>query len=548
MKVKIVQPYYSLDGKKDVFDCYKGMLSLMDSIDKADLIILPESCHTPANMGNAKSSFEIREELAEDFDKKVKALAKRTGALVFANYGEKLNGKYQNITYGINKNGEIVAKYYKAHPAPSEIADKYMDNQYSYQFNEPYVVDIDGIRYGFMTCYDFYMYESFAPLARKNVDIIIGCSHQRSDTHQALEIIGRFLSYNTNAYLLRSSISLGEDSPICGSSMAVAPDGTMLENMKSKIGILEIDIDPKKKYYKKKGFYGTELVSHYEYIEDGRRPWLYRPGGSAMCEQDQFMTYPRVCAHRGYNSIAPENSMIAFGSAIGLGAKEIEFDLWQTKDGEIVSSHDPTLERTSDGTGLITDYTLEELQKLDFGIKCGEKFKGLKIITFEQILKKFSCHAIMNIHVKKCDDGRTRDRAEKIVNLIKKYDCEQHCYIMTNDLEMHKILREIAPWLTRCMGAKYGGDGKDHLQIVDEAIKYGCKKVQFYQPYLENFSKEEIVGAIKRAHDNNLICNYFFADDIDEAIEYIDMGMDTILTNDYLRIKNAIEKHLKEKV
>ena len=37
-----------------------------------------------------------------------------------------------------------------------------------------------------MTCYDFYMYEAFAALARQNVDIVIGCSHQRTDTHQAL--------------------------------------------------------------------------------------------------------------------------------------------------------------------------------------------------------------------------------------------------------------------------------------------------------------------------------------------------------------------------
>jgi dipeptidyl-peptidase-4 len=123
-----------------------------------------------------------------------------------------------------------------------------MDSDYSYEYRPPYVVEIDGLRYGFMTCYDFYFYESFAPLALQQVDIIIGCSHQRSDTHEALEIIGKFLAYNTNAYLLRSSISFSEDSPICGSSMAVAPDGTMLGNMRAKIGLLEVEFDPSKKY------------------------------------------------------------------------------------------------------------------------------------------------------------------------------------------------------------------------------------------------------------------------------------------------------------
>ena len=57
------------------------------------------------------------------------------------------------------------------------------------------------------------------------------------------------------------------------------------------------------------------------------------------------MSYPSLCAHRGFSSVAPENSMPAFGAAVALGAEEIEFDLWSTKDGVLVSCHDETLER-----------------------------------------------------------------------------------------------------------------------------------------------------------------------------------------------------------
>jgi hypothetical protein len=53
------------------------------------------------------------------------------------------------------------------------------------------------------------------------VDIIIGCSLQRSDTLDALEIMCRFLAYNTNAYVVRSSVSFAEDSDVCGASMIV---------------------------------------------------------------------------------------------------------------------------------------------------------------------------------------------------------------------------------------------------------------------------------------------------------------------------------------
>ena len=92
--------------------------------------------------------------------------------------------------------------------------------------------------------------------------------------------------------------------------------------------------------------------------------------------------------------------MPAFGAAVAMGAEEIEFDLWTTKDGEIVSTHDPVLDRVSDGTGYVYDYTYEELLKYDFGAKYNEEFRGLRIVKFEDILKKFACHTIMNIHIK----------------------------------------------------------------------------------------------------------------------------------------------------
>ena len=70
-------------------------------------------------------------------------------------------------------------------------------------------------------------------------------------------------------------------------------------------------------------------------------------------------------AHRGlHDETNPENSMPAYGAAVAMGADEIEFDLWPTRDGEIVSCHDRNLDRVTDGEGLITDYTLEELYLL----------------------------------------------------------------------------------------------------------------------------------------------------------------------------------------
>ena len=215
-----------------------------------------------------------------------------------------------------------------------------------------------------------------------------------------------------------------------------------------------------------------------------------------------------------------------------MGADEIEFDLWPTKDGEIVSSHDRKLERVSDGTGFIYDYTYEELLQFDFGSKFGEEFKGLKILKFEEILKKLGCHTIMNIHIKTVVKGQETDEGylQKIIDLIYKYDCQKHVYFMTGDDRMMGQLQRLAPEICRCMGA---GDGK--WEIEDRAIKFGCQKVQLFKPY---FNQE----MIDKAHAHGIKCNVFWSDDPEETQKFLDMGIDTILTNDYNRISQIVKK------
>lgn len=248
-------------------------------------------------------------------------------------------------------------------------------------------------------------------------------------------------------------------------------------------------------------------------------------------DSDAVMGYPRICAHRGFNTIAPENSMPAFGAAVALGAEEIEFDLWSTTDGVLVSCHDDTLDRVSDGCGKIYNHSYDELLKLDFGIKHGDKFKGLKICTFEEILKKFARCVIMNIHVKIWDYGFENTMMDKIVELIRKYNCENHVYFMTANDKIIKEVMAYAPDIKVCVG--WDGN-KDPMSIVGRAIELGAYKVQLFKPY---FNQE----SVKKAHKHGILCNVFWADDPEEAIAFRKMGIDCILTNDYLTIKNALK-------
>ena len=530
MKICIIQPAYSTDFSASE-RYFEEQLKLIDMCDESmDLIVLPESCDIPCLAPTKEDAEKATAAFNKPLLDKVAETARRCNAMVFVNARSVKDGAFRNTTYAFNRKGEITGKYYKQHLTPTEVRGIRLDSDYSFEFSEPTIIEMEGLRFAFLTCYDFYFYEAFANIARYSPDIIIGCSHQRSDTHLALEILSQNLAYNTNAYVVRSSVSMDENSDIGGASMVVAPTGEVLLNMRSRIGLGTVEIDPKNKYYKPAGF-GNPPSAHYEYIEKGRRPWKYRHGGSAIVRHDEIMPYPRVCAHRGFKTIAPENSLAAFGAAVAMGAEEIEFDLWFTKDGEVVSMHDSTLDRVSDGTGKIWEYTLAELRELDFGFKRGEVFKGIKIPTFEDILQKFACHCIMNIHLK--TEGEKPEYLDKVVKLIKKYDCEKYVYFMSGDDSLLERLQREYPEITRCCG---GGSGR--WQIVERAIKYGCKKLQLVKGY---FNSE----MVERAHANGIICNVFWSDDEKETQEYLDMGIDVILTNDYNRISQVVAK--KEK-
>ncbi|MBE6553194.1 MAG: hypothetical protein E7666_02515 [Ruminococcaceae bacterium] len=541
MKICLIQPHYSFDAR-DLDACFAALLSWLDRCDESmDMIVLPEYSDAPADVQGKDGFYSAVEKNNAVLLQKARETAMRCRALVFVNAGCVMPNGVRNTTYAINREGEIVGKYFKAHPAPSEVktdaeGGHELDVAYSYDVAAPYILELEGLRFAFLTCYDFYFYENFARIARENVDVIVGCSLQRTDTHEALSIINRFLCYNTNAYLVRASVSLAEDSPLCGCSMVVSPRGEELLNMKSRVGLGICEIDPHEKYYKPAGHMGVPK-SHYAYVEEGRRPWLYRNGGASVVLPDTRMPYPRLCAHRGFNTVAPENSMPAFGAAVALGAEEIELDLWATKDGVLVSCHDSTLDRVSNGSGKIYDHTYAELQALDFGEKHAETFKGLKIPTFEEILQKFAGRVIMNIHVKIWDRNAEDPMMEQIVELIRRYDCADHVYFMTTNDAMIVRVRAYAPDIAVCVG--WDGN-REPLSIVDRAIALGADKVQLFKPY---FNQE----SVDRAHAHGIRCNVFWADDPDEARRYLEMGIDTVLTNDYLAVRNAVDDLLTYK-
>jgi len=90
--------------------------------------------------------------------------------------------------------------------------------------------------------------------------------------------------------------------------------------------------------------------------------------------------------HRGASGTHPENTMISFARAVELGCDGIEFDVHRTKDGHLVVIHDPTLNRTTNGTGWVRDHTLAEIKRLDAGKFKHAKYAGQQVPTLAEVI------------------------------------------------------------------------------------------------------------------------------------------------------------------
>lgn len=143
-------------------------------------------------------------------------------------------------------------------------------------------------------------------------------------------------------------------------------------------------------------------------------------------------------AHRGASAYMPENTMLAFNKAIELEATGIELDLQKTRDGKIVIFHDEYIDKKSNGTGQIEDYTYNELLKLDFGSWFDNKYKGERITLFEDFAKDF-----LNKDLTFAIEIKVKGIEKETLEIIKKYATHDNIYITSFSYNILKNIREI---------------------------------------------------------------------------------------------------------
>jgi glycerophosphoryl diester phosphodiesterase len=148
-----------------------------------------------------------------------------------------------------------------------------------------------------------------------------------------------------------------------------------------------------------------------------------------------------IAGHRGYMSHYPENTLLSFQKALELGVEMLELDLRLSKDGVLMVLHDETLERTTDGFGKISDYTVEQLKQFD--ASKGNKGTGkLSIPTFEEFCEflKLYPDILLNVEIKPSNDAK--EVADKAIAMLRDYGFLSRCVFTSFDAAIVTYISE----------------------------------------------------------------------------------------------------------
>lgn len=107
-----------------------------------------------------------------------------------------------------------------------------------------------------------------------------------------------------------------------------------------------------------------------------------------------------ILGHRGVKGHAPENTLVSFEKGIQMGSTMLELDIHLSKDKELIVIHDGAVDRTTNGTGLVHEMTLTELQRLDAGAWFGPEFAGERIPTLQEVIGLVRGRAYLNVEIK----------------------------------------------------------------------------------------------------------------------------------------------------
>lgn len=213
-----------------------------------------------------------------------------------------------------------------------------------------------------------------------------------------------------------------------------------------------------------------------------------------------------IIGHRGAPVLEPENTLLGIERAIEIGVDAVEIDVHLTGDDELVVIHDSTVDRTTNGTGPVNNYALEEIQKLDAG-------RGQTIPTLEEVVERVDGRVGLIIELK------APGTEKKVLELIRKHSLQETAYVISFWHKLVKAIKDQDPRIKT--GVLLVGCP------VDCCIATGASADALVMNY--GFIDREFVAV---AHDEGLQVMIWNIDDPKLISPYEQMGVDGIGSND----------------
>jgi glycerophosphoryl diester phosphodiesterase len=142
--------------------------------------------------------------------------------------------------------------------------------------------------------------------------------------------------------------------------------------------------------------------------------------------------FVHVCGHRGNSILSPENTLAALTSTRDNGGTSAEIDVMLTADGELVLIHDDFLDRTTDGTGLVSGLSLAAIRRLDAGSWFGPGFAGERVPTLAEALdhaRRIGLGLVVEVKESRNLDGVV----DRLADLIETAGFNQHAILISFD-------------------------------------------------------------------------------------------------------------------
>ncbi len=161
----------------------------------------------------------------------------------------------------------------------------------------------------------------------------------------------------------------------------------------------------------------------------------------------------QVIAHRGASSYAPENTFPSFDLALEMGADGLETDVQATRDGVLVLLHDRRVDRTTDGSGPVSEMGWSRLSELDAGAWFAPRFAGARVPSLEAFLARYAGRIGLALEIK------APGVEPALVEMLRPYRLDDGLTITSFDWASVAAVRELAPalrvgWLTHAFDAE----------------------------------------------------------------------------------------------